>query len=314
MINRTAILTCGGIGDACSAFVAASIIRQHQDVTIFCIARDDVWEVIDNLFKTYNPQRLPESLAENIFGYLKHGGNKEIDEIKSLYNNIICCWPDECYTSSYAFNYQEYGYTIQRLKEIRLLTGQSTQSDLIYVNLNSSTPEYQVKDPRKIIEAISLANPHKRIFLPIISTWANKKLDYWNVQVSDMHNFLNVIIKQDPPFLECLEYLKEASYVVTIDSGIYHLAHHFGKRMLLLDYRESELEPPWGMPWLVRWRYNLHDTISQDSRPATIGAIIRENLSVEQSQLLPRNMVQHLLGYTQDQPIDWKRLLFLKDF
>jgi hypothetical protein len=308
-MNKIAIISTGGIGDQTFSFVAAEILRRNNvDYTLFCIARDEVFEVINELFKTYNPIQLPESLADNIFNLLRNGGDPEIDRIKSLYSTVYCVWPDEFSTSEFRFPHEKYGYTLQRMREIRLLTDKWKPINQIGVFLNSSTPEYQVKEPEEIVKQIDIQNDFKWIYYPVISEWAGKKLDYFNLdKMSQLTGSIRV--DYNPSFLRSIEELRICEYAICVDNGISHLAHHFGIPTLLLDNRMALESFAW-----CRWRYNYHNSIPQDTRPELIAAIVRENLACEQSQLLPRQWVAQILNFTNCNPVNWKQLLFLKDF
>lgn len=307
---RIALVSFGGVGDCISSFVAADSIRKFsQDVTVFCAVRNEVWEVIDHLFKSYNPIKLPAHIGENeiAFKYLKYGGEPEIDRIKQLYDKVYVVYNDEFFSSEFTFPYKEYGHTIESFRQTKLLNCTSDKT-IIYLNLNSSTPPYQVKDPVSIIKKVAELRPNETIYVPLLEKWAGYKLDYLQEAFSAKYPG-NVWIDKNPKFLDALVVLKNSCYTITIDSGIYHIAYHMNKTLLLLDNRLGINDLPWS-----RWRYNYHNSIPQDTPPELIAAVARENLNCEQSQLLPRELVLQLLNYTNGQPIDWKRLLFLKDF
>jgi len=132
------------------------------------------------------------------------------------------------------------------------------------------------------------------------------KIDKWNatpINIDLEFDFpKNVHIDTNPTFLKSLDYLKRSCYGVFADNGPSHIAYQLGLPRLVLDSRFGFN----GLPWAARWRQDLTESIPISSSPSEIARLIKTNIEVPQTCLIPRHTV------LVNQDVDWKQVLIIK--
>ena len=132
--------------------------------------------------------------------------------------------------------------------------------------------------------------------MPLISKWAGKAIDYGNLDNLPS----GVILDNEVGFVEAIEKMKKASYMICLDNGPSHIGFHLGIPRLLLDPHLSTH----GFPWFARWREDIRESIDICQSPAYIAKIVRTNLDIPETLLLARD--------SAFENWDWKQKLLIK--
>ena len=303
MSKNIAVISAHGAGDTINGFQVGDFIsRQGHDVTNFVAVRDEVFKPIKYLFP--EAVQIPEEWgANNAFLTNPSVALNFTEQFGDLrpFDEIIYTVPDLLFNNSkFGFDWKKYGAHPQSVRSRKLLTHLWKPEDVIYCSLNSSTPEYQLTGRVKnIISQIAIKNPTKRVYFNNLTVWNGTKID--NGDFSDLPE--NVVYFENQDFCESLEWLKKAEYVVTVDCGVLHMFNQMSDAYTLLDTRMT----PAGFPWLVRWRSNLANSIDYRTDSVTIAELVKANIEVPQSSLLPRQIAMNLLG------VDWNSALLIKE-
>ena len=303
-MEKFLILTAGGIGDQILGFQCAQIIKNYllnPNITVECCARNDVYEPLEYLFgrKFYIKQNpLKEDLAKLIEENNPIGINI-INKYKENYE-VYYIVPDHLFRHELSFDFKKFRTNPQIIRGISLLYSYNINKD-IYIGLISNTEGYLYYDIPELLRKLSEYLPKRTFHVPILNKWADK-----NIFMGDFNNLPdNIKIYRNPNLIEQIKLMRGCCYGIYTDNGPSHIAYQFAQSRLLLDPRFG-VEPRQSIPWLARWRENITESISIKNKPEHIARLVKTNLEIPQTTLIPRDCVLKNLDS------DWSRELLFK--
>lgn len=295
---RFATIGAHGLGDAILSLKCASIIYScNVSVKKFVAVRDEIFKPLKHLF--------PDITQLSEFYGKDNRVLKDDELVESLhkqygrFDNIYYIIPDLLYNNKMAFDWRRFRTNPQTIQSMKILTHLWNPERFIFISANTTTPEYKLNNIYQIIKNVASQNPDYKVFYNNLKSWDNTNID--NGDFNGLPE--NVIIGNDLPFIECIEYLIKSSYCLTIDCGIYHIANELGVPYTLLDTRLA----PSSLPWRARWRYDLDHSIPAHTDSISISKLIRTNLERPQTTLIPRTVV------IDNEGRDWNKLLLIKN-
>ena len=290
MSNQVTLVCRDGLGGSLLTAQASYFVKAAgKHPVIVMPARDEVFKpykyLLEDRFKVI---QAPENYADNLL---------HIPNDIELY----FVYPDGLYQGKFPFNYQKYNTNPQLIRSTRILTHQYIpKGKNIYLGLISSTPGYSYQNAPKLAEELAVALPDYTFHLATVSKWSNTKIN-----LGDLSGLpANVIIYRDDDFCNQIDILKTCEYCVTLDSGISHISWNLGMPRLLLDSRFGLGRH--SVPWIVRWFEDINEHIRIESSPEDIAQLVRTNIKIPQTTLLPRQFVLNNRG------AEWTRELFMK--
>lgn len=306
-------VTAGGIGDQILGFQCAKALtlvledKRIIDAELLCCARDEVYKPLKHLFDVglFNVSQHPdkEKWAEDDWIIKNqdvfHKFTKEIDDFEDAFFVV----PDHLFRSPLSFDYKKYKLSLQNIKSLRLLTHQykPTETD-VYVGIVSNTEGYLYYDIPNLLSSLGKSMPDKVFHFPILKSWANKNiyLGDFNINLPD-----NIIFYENPDIIEQIELMKRCCYGLYADNGMSHIAYQLGQPRVLLDPRwDNDLGR--SAAWWARWREDLTDSISIKKKPDDIASLVRTNIDIPETMLLPRDVV------FKNPHVNWAKEMFFK--
>jgi hypothetical protein len=293
-MDKVAIIGAGGFGDLILSRQCGSFIKENREVFYYYPVRDEIFKAIKAFFT--DSIQIEESYdAGNSFVTNPQIRDKFYQSRKG-FSETYWVVPDLLFRNPYSFDYVKYNTNPQIIKQTRLLTHYRKVKKLIYVGLQTSTAGYLYSYIPEIINKLAQTLPDYQIYFPEVLNWNNtglQKLEFINLPE-------NVTIHKNPDFVESLRILETASYFIGTDNGPSHLAYQFGIPRLILD-------PQYNKPaWVARWKEDPTESISINTNFMDVAALVKLNLQIPQTMMLPRNMVLANLG------VDWPANLLFK--
>lgn len=312
---KALIIVAHGLGDCLQGLQVGTLIKYKLTsessklanlgkIDILACVRDEVFDPLLYLFSHYgqfnsiiqHPEK--EKWGENNWIL---SNQDALNEYKINYDYIYYVIPDLLSRGPLAFDYQKWGLSLQTIKNTRLLVDDFEPEKRIYMGLATSTKEYLYPYIPQLL--IKLANilPNHEIYFPNITKWAGKDINLgdFNRKFPD-----NVKITNDLDFIENLSILRKSCYGVFVDNGASHCSYHLGQPRLLIDHRTGFGRD--SVPWVARWRETLEDSINANSNISDICELIKTNIEIPQTLLLPKSVVINNLG------VNWARELIFK--
>lgn len=295
------IVTGGGIGDSLLALrVHNLLLKQQKSSLIYTCARDEVFNafkfILDGI--TVPKQLPPESFEEFLNNDEKL--KREIDS--SGVNDITMVVPDLiCSNHPRLFDYKKYNLTLQTVRSTRTLMDKWKPEKIVYLGLLSNTTGYSYYDIGNLAKELGNTLPDFTIYLPILQGWDRKPIPF----IKTPENLPgNVHLDHSPDLIENIKMAYKSYYIVSADNLFSHLAFDLGCRRLVLDsrYPLNKNSQPWG----ARWSEDINDHINIENFPADIARLIKTNIEIEQTNLLPKSYVLKNLNS------NWKKELLFK--
>jgi len=303
MGEKYLIVSANGVGDAILGLQAAQTIkRAGHEVDVICAVRDEVFRPLKYCFgHLFNLSQIPEHYG--IDNQILKGN--VLDEFKEGHKQVFYVLPDLLFRNPYAFDPTLFGSNINLVKKERLLAGSSVKNNQIYLGLISTTPRNVYHYNTELALELAKKLPNHIIHFPVLETWANIKIDAQKPFTTKFPD--NVKVYKNPDFLDQIGIQKGCGYGIYVDNGPSHLAYHFGQNRLLLD-------PSYGMnpsllAWVARWRETIEDSIPLNTAPVNIAKVVKTNLEIPETTLLPRDIV---LCHRDEPASLWPQALIFK--
>src|SRR6266540_1735639 len=277
---------------------AEFIYKQNKLPYIYIAARDEVFRPLQYLYHgKYHLHQLPEFTNDSFLYDLDF-----INRLKCENQEFYVIWPDALYKNPYAFDYKKYNTNPQTIKTTRTLLHKSKPEKIIYVALNTTTENYSYHNPGKLVHKLGQEVKDYIIYCPVLDKWGGKEINH---QIWDHEGFYdNVFIDKNPEFIDSLKWLEKSCYCISLDNGVSHISYHLGQQRLLLDPRFGfAVQNP---AFYARWRETEEDSIDLKTSVDEIVELIKLNLVIPQTTLLPKKLVLNNLN------ADWGRELIFK--
>lgn len=312
MNKKIVIYTLGGCGDMIQACQVAYWVKRkypidgYSNVEIICLARDETYEPIKLLFGDQFKIYQHESKEKWGEDYLLITNSNLLREIKEKYEVYVIA-PDLLFRAGeYSFNFQKYNCSPQQIVQTRLLTHKYQPEKIVYCAFaNTTTKNYNYNGIKELIKCLSAALTDYKFYMPVLLTWNNEKtLDCdKNVELSNLPS--NVLVDYSPSWERALSFMSKSCYVITLDSAPFHLSYQYGSNRLCLD-------PRFGYQgnqclWHSRWRnIGLHDSVNINTSPEIVCELVKLNLKIPQTTLLPKWFVLNNLNANWEQMLGFK--------
>lgn len=295
-MDKVLVIGGHGLGDCLMAFQCAVVLQRHGiNPKVRISARNEVFAPLAHLLSPYfDMEQIDESYAADNLLLKDESTWKFVTDGWDTSYYVI---PDLMFHNKYAFDCKKFHTSPQMVRSIRLLDGQTTTSDVVYLGLMTTTDGYMFSEPMSLATSLAYNLPQFKFHFPIVTSWANKSIQKIDVPPKLPSN-LEVVV--NPDFKESLNVLMSSCYFVGTDNGPSHLAYHASIPRLLLDPQFNRL------PWIARWREDYLESIPILSSVEDITNVVVSNLTVPQSMLAPR-MVALVQGKA-----NWQNLLWLK--
>ncbi len=302
-----AILGCHGIGDLLHSVRLSKLIQKKQGKVQVVLACDETkFRVLNYLFPEENLVRIDEKWGENECLVRNPGLIKEIPELRDFLPNVFVAYPDLLDRHPLAIPYKPLDINLQQLYSERILTNRWKSEQMVTIAVNSSTPGYHYERQLELAKHLGLLLPGYTIYWSVLSNWAGHNLkldnsfDNWEHELPQ-----NVKAEKDIDIVSFIKILEISEYIICSDNGPSHIAWALGANRLLLDPRFGYSGAT--IPWQVRWRENmLNDSIPINTEPQDIAKLVKLNIDIPQTMLLPRHVVQTYINS------DWHRALGFK--
>lgn len=289
-----------GVGDGLLAYKTQQFIYNANKCPIVHFgARDEVFEVLkfialDN--RLNSPYQFNEDLYDEFLVNYSKLNEIGIDENDEFYFQT----PDIFYEHSKAFDFKKYHVTPQTIKQTRILTKSWKPKKIVSLFLLSNTDKYSYYDIGNLAKEIAILLPDFEVYLPILNTWANKSIPQIKLPPGLPSN---VNVDTNPNFINNIKKSYESYYSICADNGLSHVIYELGCRRLVLTSRFpiNRNSAPW-----IRWFEDINDHINIENYPKDIARLVKTNIYIEQTNLLPKNYVLNNLNS------DWRRELFFK--
>lgn len=275
-----------GLGDTLLSLKCAKVIESKGYlVDRFAAVREEIFEPLQYLCPSL--KKLEENIDYDSFPF------------KENYSNYYYILPDLLFNNKGAFDYRLFDSRPSSIQSIRLFEDQWKPTNIIFCSLNTTTSYYKISNIREILKRVAVLNPKYEIFFNNITNWNDTSIN--NGDLTGLPS--NVTIGDNLTFIDCLDILKNSCYCLTLDNGIFHIAHSFGVEILLLDTRLSIKD----LMFRARWRYREDDSIPANTDSLSIAKLVQTNLEIPATTLIPRKTVLDNLD------TDWKQLLLIKE-
>lgn len=292
-MSIAAIIGNGGIGDIILSYQCGSVLEssgKFKDIFYFHPVRSEIYRVVKRLFNKKSLEINPK------YGKLEFDAEIKEEFFKQFFikpedSQVYFVEPDLLFRNPLAFDYKSYNTTPERIRQIRLLESRWKPEKIIYVGLVTSTDGYLYHNIPDLIVSLAEKLPDHIIYFPLVDKWDNKQLNLgdFNKQFPK-----NVLIHNNPDFLESIKWMERSCYGIYTDNGSSHLAYQLGQPRLLLDPRfpVSKLTSP----WVARWRTTTEESIPIQIEPDDASEIVKTHLTVPQTRLIPAMNVLMNLG------------------
>lgn len=291
-----------GLGDCLLAFQCLHYLRVtgYKNTRIAISSRKEIQESLQFLFWKEEILMLDENISSN-HQIEKGEYSEDVKLLLSQYDKVYYVIPDLMFNNKMAFNFNDFRVTPspQIIKSLRTLLDRKQRTDnLIYCGLQSVTPGYLYQEIPKLLVSLANALPSYEIYFPNISKWSGKD----TFHIKDKTEYpSNVLIDDNPNFLDSLAILTYSKYFIGTDNGPSHVAYHLGIPRTILDPQFNNL------PWVARWKEDVSDSIPINMFPDTVANIVKKNIEMPQTLMIPR------ICMAMSQNADWKQKLFIKD-
>lgn len=297
MSKKILIIGSHGVGDCLLSIQCAYFLRlKGISVDIKISARNEIFNVLKELFPDFNINQIHERYGED--NKILHN-NLLLEEVTKGYNEFYYIIPDLLYRNPYAFDFKKYNTTPEIIRSIRTLLKEKTESEkIIYCGLNMFLESRMHPDIKGLLNKLAEILPDYNVYFPHITKWNNKELIYKD-NFENMEK--NVIIDTRNNFSESLKVLKKSQYFICGDNGVSHISYHLGINGILLDDFCNN------MKWISRWRDDAgYSSIPLSTSPLNIARIVKTNLEIPQTTLLPRRIL------LSNPDMDWSQELLFK--
>lgn len=309
-MKNSLVISLGGSGDMILGAQVVHFIQKKdgpESVELLCLARDETFEPIKLLFgdqMIVKQHELKEKWGEN---YQVINNPLLLKDLKAEYRNIYIVAPDLLFRArEYSFDFFQYNCSLQSVVQSRLLTHKYEPNNIIYCAFaNTTTKGYSIENTKQLLEYLSAFLPNHQLYVPVLLKWNNEDIINCekNAELKNLPS--NILVDYNPTWERALSFMSQSCYCICLDSFPMHCSYQFGIPRLILDPRFNYNT---AIPWLARWRngMGLHDSIPVDADSLKIAQITATNVTIPQTQLLPRNVVLNNIG------ADWARELILK--
>lgn len=289
------IINSDGCGGALLAFSYADYFKNLGfDVKVFYSARNECFLPIKHLFP--ETIQIEEGLAE------KMAENEDI--FKKFKEENICdyqflIWPDLLNCHKHSPDLDFFKINLKTIYSKRLLVENFVKFKIIYLGLLSNTTGYSYRDIGGLAIKLAQTLPDYKIYLPILRNWASKEIP--PIILPEVIPS-NLMIDDKPDLINNIEVMKGSIYGIYTDNGPQHIAFHLGQNRLVLDPRRGFNNAM----FQARWREDVTDSVSINTSVNDIVKLVKTNLEIPQTNLLPKELVLMNLD------TDWKRQLNFK--
>lgn len=300
-MSEICILGSHGFGDSILSLQCAHYVKQSgKQADIISCTRNKVFEPLDYLFgDLFDISQHPKKEEWGHENWILN--NQQELQYISAYKEIYYAIPDLLFKSPLAFDYAKYNTNPQLIRQTRLLTHKYKPTRKIYLGLCSSTDGYLYNNINHLIRKLGRELPEYEFYFPNVKTWANKEIDY-----DDLDNMpLNVTIHENPDFCESLDIMKTCCYGIYTCNGPSHAAFQLGQNRLILDPQYNKTL------WQARWREDTSECIDINSSINDIVNVVKSNLEIPQTTLIPRQKVLDLL-IRNNYEVSWNKELLFK--
>lgn len=281
-MSKIRILVNGGIGDCLQGFSCADLLQKQGDtednISVGVFARPEIFQPLNELFKDkFSITQLPDSFLTD---YQLEKNPELWFNFSKGYDETYLVIPDLLFRNPHSFNYKKYNLTLNQIKTNRLLENKRKSEKLVYLGLLSTTPGYTYYNVPDLVVFLCKQNPNYKFYLPNNITWDGKKV-FFHIKVIPT----NLVIDDNPTFMQSFEWLCKSDLAIVGDNGISHLAYHLGIDRILLDpqYNKSM--------FLVRWREDYNDSIPITTSSIDVAKLTKVLLDVPQTRLLPKKLI-----------------------
>lgn len=299
-MKQVLIVAGGGIGDCIQGLQCAEMaFRQRFNPTILIASRENVYNPLNYLFGgDYNVVYLGDK-------YTREQLNEDqqfIQDLKSKYNCTHYYYhePDLLYRNPCRFDFEYFLCNPQTIRQQRLLLHRWKPEKIIYVGLVSTTEGYLYSKIPELLLSLAVGFPDYEIYFPNVEKWADKTIKYG--EFSNLPK--NVTIDNNPTIEQSFEILMKSVYGIYTDNGPSHISFQLGQNRLLLDPRFGIHRS--SVPWIARWRESIEDSIPIQTPPEEVTKLVKVNLEVPQTLLLPKAYVVNQLQS------NWSESLYFK--
>ncbi len=302
----------GGIGDLIQGINCAHFINQKKDThaDILCFARDETFKPLKHLFDRTKFNLWQHPRQEQYWDNYWVLNNKEVlKQEYPGYDDYEFHCPDLLYRQ---FKWKRYNVHPQTIRSTRLLTHLwepkfmmrgsfgIVEAKLIYVGLNTSTPEYVYPQIENFLIELAKAMPNHVIYFNDITQWAGHKIDN-NVNPKNLP--LSVWYNKDRDFASDLKTLADAEYCICLDNGISHVSHAMGIPRLLISNRLT----PSSVAWQSRWYEDLRECLPYSYSPKQLAHVVKTNVLIPETTLIDRKCIADNPNFS-----DWDKALIFK--
>lgn len=296
-MSKIRIIANDGVGGIIQGFCCAKYCSEGNDVEVALPVRDEVYKPLEFLFSDkFKLNQLPD-----FFSPMIEKDDQLWDKLSHGFDESYFFEPDLLFNNKHAFDYNKYGVSLDTIKTTRLLQYKyKPEGKIIYCALNTSTKDYQYSHTPALLNFLGRLLPDYTIYFNSLNSWAGKTL--FNGDLKNLPS--NVLIKNEEQFELSLEYLFKSSYCICLDNGISHIAYSLGVPRLLISNR---FDNDFGLKWVARWYENISECINYNNSPKNIAELVKLNLEIPQTQLIPRIKCMENLDK------DFKQLLYFKN-
>lgn len=289
------LFSAGGIGDQLQVFQCIEFLKiAGESYQVFSCSRDEVFSCLKYLYPDENIIQIREGLGAEF--------EKNADLFRQYNEGIeaYLVWPDLLFSHPLSFDYRKFNTHPQSISLVRTLLGDYKPKKRIYLGLLSNTAGYTYMNIGELAVKLALSTDYE-VYLPILTRWANKDIPPVILK-GELPK--NLIIDQEPSLLNSINILKSSEYCICTDNGISHISFHLGQKRLLLDPRAFTQN---SLPWISRWRQNLSDSVPIYANVNNICDIVKSNITIEQTNLIPKGVVSNIAPSK-----DWDDILLIK--
>lgn len=297
------IIGTSGYGDAflslqCAYYVFMAGKYPH----VLICARDSVFFPLQHTFRDiFKLEQLPEEYSEN--DRIIHDKDL-LSQIKGNCEEIYYCKPDLLFRNNCSFDCYKYNTNYHAIKTTRLLTKQfKPQKNKIYLGLISSTPGYSYRNIPKLACELARELTECEFHFPILDNWANVDVKYKDLETYDFP--ANLKIYCNDKFENQVDLITTCDYGIYTDCGPNHLSFHLAQNRLILDPQFDR------KPWIARWRQSIEDCININTSITDIVNLVKQNIRIPQTTLIPKQAVLNILHRTSNNP-NWSQELIFK--
>lgn len=292
-MSKVKFITSAGIGDALQAFSCAHYVQNKgNSVDVDICARTEVFNPLNEIFKDkFNIKQISEAFVQD---YQLEKNIELWNKLTLGYDEAYFVLPDTLFRNPHKFDYKKYNLNLSQIKNTKLLLDKWNPEKICYLGLLSTTAGYTYPFISELIAFLCQQNPDWKFYLAQNVNWDGKLI---HIDIKNIPK--NLIIENNPSFIQSFEWLCKSSLAIVGDNGISHLAYHLGIERVLLD-------PQWNrFPWIIRWREDYSESLPITTSAIDVAKIIKNLLNNELSRLIPRKLLldrllQGDINYSQE--------------